>query len=453
MGGCTLASDSTPAERTQAWPTTDWDHRRRAVVTGIGLITPAGCTVDAFWDNVTAGRSAMGPITLFDATPYPTRIAAEVSGFEPLAYLDRREARHMDRFSQFAVAAAGLALADAGLDPLPASVPPTRVAVWIGSGIGGLATLEKQVLALADGGPRRVSPFTVPMMIANMGAAHVAVKHGFQGQCGGPVTACATGTNAIGDALRLIQRREADVVLAGASEAAITPFGIAAFCSAGAMSTRNDDPETACRPFDRTRDGFVMGEGAAVLVVEEAAHATARGARVYAEVLGYGSNGDAYHIVQPRPDGSGAARCLALALADAALEPRHVDYLNAHGTGTVANDPVETRAIKAAFGEHAGRLAVSATKPVTGHLMGASGAVELAVCALALQRGVVPPTANLTDPDPECDLDYVAGKARPARLRSAASVSLGFGGHNAAVVLGRWPETGGPVPAQKEVAS
>lgn len=416
---------------------------RRAVITGIGLITPAGCDLDSFWTNVTEGRSAIRTITAFDPSPFTTRIAAEVVDFDPHLYLERKEARHMDRFAQFAVAAATLALRDAGLDPLPASVPAERVAVWIGSGTGGLGTIERQVRAMAAGGPRRVSPFSVPMLIANMGAGQVAIRWGFGGRCGGPVTACATGTNAVGDALRLVQSGEADIVLAGAAEAAITPFGIAAFCSAGAMSTRNDDPEHACRPFDRARDGFVMGEGGAVLVVEEVSRAIARGARVYAEVLGYGTNGDGYDMVQPRPDGSGAARCLSLALGDAGLAPDDIDYVNAHGTATQVNDVAETRAIKRAFGDHARRLAVSSTKPVMGHLMGASGAAELAVTALALARRTVPPTANLTEPDPECDLDYVPGKARVGDLRAAASVSLGFGGHNAAVVLGQWKEGDG----------
>ncbi len=414
--------------------------RRRAVITGIGLITPVGSTVDSFWDNVTAGRSAVRTITHFDPTPFATRIAAEVPDFNPLAYLDRKEARHMDRFAQFAVAAAGLALADAGLDPLPPSLPPDRVATWIGSGVGGLSTIGEQMKALDAGGPRRVSPFTIPMLIANMAAGQVAVRWGFGGRCGGPVTACATGTNAVGDALRFVQDNEADVVLAGAAEAAITPFGIAAFCSAGAMSTDNDDPAHACRPFDRNRTGFVMGEGSVVLVVEEASHAAARGARVYAEILGYGTNGDGYHIVQPRPDGAGAAGCLRLALADAGLEPAGVDYVNAHGTGTPANDVAETRALKLAFGDQARRLAISSTKPTMGHLMGASGAAEAAVCALAVGRGAVPPTINLTEPDPECDLDYVPNRARPSDVRTALSVSLGFGGHNAAVVVGRWQE-------------
>ncbi len=434
--------------------------KRRAVITGIGLITPAGSTIETFWDNVTAGRSAVREISRFDASAFATRIAAEVRDFDPLTYLDRKEARHMDRFTQFGVVAADRALADAGLDPLPAWLSPDRVAVWIGSGIGGMGTIETQMSTLLSSGPRRVSPFTVPMLIANMAAGQVAVRRGFGGRCGGPVTACATGTNAVGDGLRFIQSGEADVVLAGAAEAAITPFGIAAFCAAGAMSTRNDDPEHACRPFDRERDGFVMGEGAAVLVLEEAEHATARGARVYAELLGYGTNGDGYHIVQPRPDGTGAAKCLGLALADAGLRPDEVDYLNAHGTGTKANDAAESKAVKLAFGEYAlpggragaaagslpggppgaqagGHLAISSTKPVMGHLMGASGAAEAAVAALAVWSGVIPPTANLAEPDPECDLDYVPGTARRQDVRVAMSVSLGFGGHNAAVVLGR----------------
>lgn len=431
---------TTTAGAASARPATGRPARRRAVITGIGLVTPVGMTVDAFWDNVTAGRSAIGPITHFDPAPYATRIAAEVKDFEPLVFCDRKEARHMDRFTQFAIAAASLALADAGLDPLPPTLSSDRVATWIGSGIGGMSTIEKQITALAEGGPRRVNPFTIPMLIANMAAGQVAVRWGLGGRCGGPVTACATGTNAVGDALRFIQDGEADLVLTGAAEAAITPFGIAAFCAAGAMSTANDDPAHACRPFDRNRTGFVMGEGSVVLAVEEAAHAAARGARVYAELLGYGTNGDGYHIVQPRPDGTGAARCLALALADAGLDPDGLDYVNAHGTGTQANDAGETKAFKLAFGDRARRLAISSTKPVMGHLMGASGAAEAAVAALAVQRGVIPPTINLTEPDLECDLDYVPGQARRQAVRAALSVSLGFGGHNAAVVVGRWEE-------------
>ncbi len=433
MGGSTLASRTALAARLPL-PAPD----RRAVITGIGLMTPVGRTVEAFWDNVTTGRSAVGAITRFDPAPFTTRIAAEIRDFDPLAYIDRKEARHMDRFAQFAVAAAGLALADARLDPLPLSLRPERVATWIGSGVGGLSTIEKQVETLATAGPRRVSPFTIPMLIANMAAGQVAVKWGLGGRCGGPVTACATGTNAVGEALRFIRDGEADVVLAGAAEAAITPFGIAAFCSAGAMSTGNDDPARACRPFDRNRTGFVMGEGSAVLVVEEAAHAAARGAHVYAELLGYGTNGDGYHMVQPRPDGTGAARCLVLALEDAGVDPEDVDYANAHGTGTQANDSAETLAYKLAFGDAARRLAISSTKPVMGHLMGASGAAEAVVAALAIERGVIPPTMNLTEPDPQCDLDYVPGQARRKDVRIALSVSLGFGGHNAAIVLGRW---------------
>lgn len=433
MGGSKLADHDQAAVRDGSAPA-----RRRAVITGIGLITPAGSEVDTFWDAVVAGRSAVGPITQFDASAYSTRIAAEVPDFDPLRYLERKEARHMDRFAQFAVAASTLALRDAGLDPLPDGLPKDRVAVWIGSGTGGLATMEKQMASFGAGGPRRVSPFTIPMMIANMAAGQVALRWEFGGRCGGPVTACATGTNAVGDALRFIRDGEADLVLAGAAEAAITPFGIAAFCAAGAMSTRNDDPARACRPFAADRDGFVMGEGAGVLVIEEAGHALARGAKVYAELVGYGTNGDGYHMVQPRPDGRGAARCLELAIRDSGLTPGDVGYVNAHGTGTPANDAAETRAIELAFGPSARTLVVSSTKPVTGHLMGAAGAVEAAIAALAVERGMIPPTINLDSPDPECGLDYAPHTARPADLRAALSVSLGFGGHNAAIVVGHW---------------
>ncbi|MEW6308153.1 MAG: beta-ketoacyl-ACP synthase II [Bacillota bacterium] len=409
--------------------------RRRAVITGLGLITPVGIGVPAFWDSLVSGRSGVGPISRFDASNYDTRIAAEVQGFEPSDYMDRKEARRMDRFAQFAVAAGRLALEDAALSMK--ACEPERVAVWIGSGIGGLETLEETSRILAEKGPGRVSPYFVPMLIANMAAGQVSIMTGAKGTCGGPVTACATGTNAIGDALRLIQLGEADVVLAGGTEAPITPLAVAGFCSARAMSTNNADPSGASRPFDKERDGFVMGEGAAVLVIEELNRAVQRGARIYAELAGYGSTSDAYHVVQPSPGGEGGARAMLKAVADAGLEPGAVDYINAHGTSTPLNDKFETEAIKTVFGAHAYRLLVSSTKSMTGHLLGAAGAAEAAATALAIHSGVVPPTINYATPDPDCDLDYVPNTARKQPVAVAISNSLGFGGHNATILLRR----------------
>ncbi|MGE5561662.1 MAG: beta-ketoacyl-ACP synthase II [Chloroflexota bacterium] len=409
---------------------------RRVVITGMGAITPIGSGLADFWANLVAGRSGVGPITHFDATGYPTRIAAEVKDFKPEDYMDRKEARRMDRFAQFSVAASTLAVRDAGIDF--AGVDMTRVGTWIGSGIGGMVTLEDQHRVLLEKGPDRVSPFFIPMLIANMAAGQVSIAFGAKGPCGGPVTACATATNSIGDAFRLVQRGEADVMLTGGTEASITPLSVAGFCANKAMSTNNDHPESASRPFDRDRDGFVMGEGAGVLVLESLEHALARGARIYAEVAGYGATSDAYHIVQPAPDGEGAARAMALALKDGGLSPEDIDYVNAHGTSTPLNDKLETVAIKRVFGDHARRLTVSSTKSETGHLLGASGAVELIATAMAIVDGIVPPTINYRTPDPDCDLDYVPNEARKMNVRAALSNSFGFGGHNACVALRRY---------------
>lgn len=410
----------------------------RVVVTGLGAVTPIGIGAENYWRALIAGVSGVGPITHFDASDYPTRIAAEVKDFRPEDWIDRKEARRMDRFAQFSVAAARLAVADAGLTF--AGEDMTRVGVWIGSGIGGLITLEDQHRVLLEKGPDRISPFFIPMLIANMAAGQVSIAFGAKGPCGGPVTACATATNAIGDAFRMVQRGEVDIALTGGSDATITPLGIAGFCAAKAMSTNNDDPQRASRPFDLNRDGFVMGEGAGVLVLEALPHARARGARIYAELVGFGATSDAYHVVQPAPDGDGAARAMQLALADGGLAPTDIDYINAHGTSTPLNDKLETLAIKRVFGEHARRLAVSSTKSETGHLLGASGAVELIACALAIAHGVVPPTINYETPDPECDLDYVPNQARQMEVRAALSNSLGFGGHNACLALRRYEE-------------
>ncbi|PDO11206.1 MAG: beta-ketoacyl-[acyl-carrier-protein] synthase II [Candidatus Reconcilbacillus cellulovorans] len=410
---------------------------RRVVVTGMGVVTSLGRDLETFWNNLCAGVSGVSRIESFDASSLPTQIAAEIKDFDPEAFMDRKEVRRTDRFVQFAVAAAKLALEDAGLR-IGDNADPERVGVVIGSGIGGLATWEEQHLALLEKGPRKVSPFFIPMMIANMASGQVSIMTGAKGPNTAPVTACATGTHAVGDSFRLIQRGEADCMIAGGSEAAIRPIGMAGFCAARAMSTRNEEPEKASRPFDADRDGFVMGEGAGVLILESLEHALGRGARIYAELVGYGMSADAHHVTEPSPGGEGAARCMRRALEDAGVRPEDVGYINAHGTSTPVGDIAETQAIKRVFGEHAYRLAVSSTKSMTGHLLGAAGAVEAIITCLTLYRGVIPPTINLDRPDPACDLDYVPHRARAADLRVAMSNSFGFGGHNATVVFRRF---------------
>jgi len=406
-------------------------------VTGMGVVTSLGRDLETFWNNLCAGVSGVSRIESFDASSLPTQIAAEIKDFDPEAFMDRKEVRRTDRFVQFAVAAAKLALEDAGLR-IGDNADPERVGVVIGSGIGGLATWEEQHLALLEKGPRKVSPFFIPMMIANMASGQVSIMTGAKGPNTAPVTACATGTHAVGDSFRLIQRGEADCMIAGGSEAAIRPIGMAGFCAARAMSTRNEEPEKASRPFDADRDGFVMGEGAGVLILESLEHALGRGARIYAELVGYGMSADAHHVTEPSPGGEGAARCMRRALEDAGVRPEDVGYINAHGTSTPVGDIAETQAIKRVFGEHAYRLAVSSTKSMTGHLLGAAGAVEAIITCLTLYRGVIPPTINLDRPDPACDLDYVPHRARAADLRVAMSNSFGFGGHNATVVFRRF---------------
>lgn len=410
--------------------------KRRVVITGIGVVSPIGIGKDEFWQGVREGRSGVGPVTRFDASVFPTRIAAEVKDFEPTKFMDRRSARHMDRFSQFAVAAARMAVEDAKLDL--SREDPEAVGVMVSSGIGGIETLEQQHRVLLERGPGRVSPFFIPMLISNIAGGQIAIELGLRGPNIAMVSACASSANAIGEAMRTIQRGDATVMLAGGTEATITPLAFAGFCAMGAMSTRNEEPTRACRPFDRDRDGFVMGEGAAVLVMEELQHALERGAPVLAEVVGYATNCDAYHVVQPEPDAKGAARVMAKALEDAGLSPTQIDYINAHGTGTQLNDRLETEAIKKVFGEHAYTLCVSSSKSIFGHLLGAAGAIELATTVLALVHQWVPPTLNLENPDPACDLDYVAGHGRPAQLNYAMSNSFGFGGHNATLVVRRW---------------
>jgi len=409
---------------------------RRAVVTGVGPITPIGTGGEAYWQGLLAGVSGGGPVTHFDASRYTTRIAAEVKDFDPEQYMDRREAKRMDRFVQFAVAATKLALDDAGLDIR--SNNADRVGVLIGSGIGGTSTWEEQHKVLLDKGPGRVSPFFVPMLIADMGSGQVSIMFGAKGPNTTVTTACATGTHAIGDAFEIIKRGDADAMIAGGSEAAVSPLAVAGFCSMRALTTRNDDPEGASRPFDLNRDGFLIGEGAGIVIVEALDHALARGARIYGEIIGYGMSGDAFHITAPAPEGEGAARSMAVTLSDAAIRPEEVDHINAHGTSTDANDKLETAAIKTVFGEHAYKIAISSTKSMTGHLLGAAGAIEAIACLCAVRDGVVPPTINYETPDPECDLDYVANESRKLDVRIAMSNSFGFGGHNATLIFSRY---------------
>ncbi len=410
--------------------------RRRVVVTGMGCISPVGNTVKDTWDAMLAGRSGAGPITLFDASKHKTRFAAEVKGFDAGAMFGTRDARKMDRFTQFATAAALEALAQAGLQITDAN--RDRVGILIGTGIGGLGTIMEQAEVLRERGPERVSPFLVPMMISDSAAGMLAIRVGARGPNMAIATACASGNNAIGDAMETIRRGAADVMIAGGAEASLLPLAMAGMNVMGALSTRNEDPETASRPFDKTRDGFVMGEGAGMLILEEWEHAKARGATIFAELSGYGTTDDAHHISAPAENGAGAAMSMKLALEDAGLAVTDVDYINAHGTSTPLNDKSETAAIKTVFGEQAYKVPISSTKSMTGHLLGATGAVEAVACIMALRDGVIPPTIHYQTPDPECDLDYVPNQARKAELRHAISNSFGFGGHNATVVFSRF---------------
>jgi 3-oxoacyl-[acyl-carrier-protein] synthase II len=412
--------------------------QHRVAVTGVGVVSPIGIGKDRFWASLVAGRSGVGRITRFDVTGWDTQIAGEVRDFDPTQWMERKEVRRNDRFVQFAYAASRLALDDGGFTITRANGP--RVGVLIGSGIGGAETWEAQHRNLIEKGPHRVSPFFIPMIIINMASGVVSILLGARGPNASVVTACATGGNAIGDAGRIIQRGEADAMLAGGSEATITPLSLAGFVSMKAMSTRNDAPERASRPFDAGRDGFVMGEGAGVVLLENLEQARRREAHIYGELVGYGMSGDAFHITQPDPDADGASRSIRNALHDAGMDPAEIDYINAHGTSTPYNDRTETLAIKKVFGEHARRLAVSSTKSMTGHLLGAAGGVELVACALALQHQTLPPTINYETPDPDCDLDYVPNTARPAAVRTAMSNAFGFGGHNAILILRRYEE-------------
>ncbi|MCS7295222.1 MAG: beta-ketoacyl-ACP synthase II [Chloroflexota bacterium] len=409
---------------------------RRVVVTGIGLVTPVGLTREETWEALVAGRCGIGPITLFDASGFDSRIAGEVKGFDPLRCMDRKEARRADRFTQFAVAAAQEALAQAGL--AIAEEDGRRTAIIVGTAMGGVMTLAEEYEQLRTKGPGRVSPFLMPMMLPDMASGQLSIRLGARGPNYALVSACASGADAIGEAANMIARGDVDAALAGGSEAPITPIAVAGFAAAKALSTRNDDPATASRPFAAGRDGFVIAEGCGLLVLEAEEHAKARGARILAEVAGYAATSDAYHITQPHEQGEGAVRAMQLALARAGLEPDDVDYINAHGTSTPLNDRMETLAIKRAFGEYAYHVPISSTKSMTGHLLGAAGAVEAAVCVLTIERGVIPPTANYVEPDPACDLDYVPNVARPATVDVAMTNSFGFGGHNSCLIFRRY---------------
>lgn len=408
---------------------------RKVVVTGIGTMSPLGLDLKSTWDGLKNGRSGIGPVTLIDSEPYSCKIAGEVKGFVPKEFFSSpKDARRADRYAQLAVAAAKLALEDSGMDP--EKVQRERVGVIVGSGIGGLATLEAQHTILLNRGADRVSPFVIPMMISNIASGMISMEHGFGGPNMSIATACATANNSVGEAWRMIKFGDADAFLCGGAEAAILPMGMAGFGNMRALSTRNDAPEQASRPFDTGRDGFVMGEGAGVVMIEEYEHAKARGARIYGELAGYGVSADAHHLSAPSPDGSGPARAMKMAMEHAGVNPEDVDYLNAHGTSTPLGDIAETKAMKLAFGDYAKNgLAVSSTKSMTGHLLGAAGGVELAACLMALQEGVLPPTINLDDPDPECDLDYIPHTAREKKVKVAMSNGFGFGGHNATLVV------------------
>ena len=406
---------------------------RRVVVTGVGVISPLGSGIEKNWAALVNGQSGIGPSTRFDASDFPVRIAGEVRDFNVEEYIDKKEARKMDYFIHYALGAAHMAMADSGL--LIDAANAERVGVVVGSGMGGLPAIERYHTALMEGSYRKISPFFIPMSIINLAPGQISIMTGAKGPNLSPVSACATGTHAIGDAFRLIQRGDADAVIAGGSESTVCPLGVGGFAVMKALSDRNDDPQAASRPFEKNRDGFVLAEGAGIVILEEYEHARRRGAKIYGEVAGYGLTGDAYHLTAPAPEGEGAARCMRMALTTAGVNPAEVDYINAHGTSTPFNDLNETLAIKAVFGEHARKLLVSSTKSMTGHLLGAAGGVEAVYTLLAMTRGVVPPTINYLEPDPECDLDFVPNQARDAQVSIALSNSFGFGGTNATLLF------------------
>ena len=411
---------------------------RRVVVTGVGLVSPCGIGTQANWEALCAGQSGIGPITRFDATQFSARIAGEVKQFDPLQFVDKKDVKKMDVFIQLAIAAADFAMTDAKLVVSPECA--TRTGVFIASGIGGFSTIEREHKALLDGGPRRISPFFIPAAIINLAAGQVSIRFGAKGPNSATCTACSASAHAIGDAFEIIRRNDADVMIAGGSEAAITPMGVGGFAAMRALSTRNDDPQRASRPFDKDREGFVMGEGAGVIILEELEFARRRGATIYAELVGYGMSADAYHITAPSEDGDGGMRVMQAAIKQAGIEPSKVDYINAHGTSTPYNDKLETLAIKRLFGDHARTLAISSTKSMTGHLLGAAGGLEAGITVLAIQNQMIPPTINYETPDPECDLDYVPNVKRPAAIQYALSNSFGFGGTNGALLFKRFDE-------------
>ncbi len=407
--------------------------KKIVVVTGIGLITPLGIGVQKTWDFLLQGRSGIRRITRFDTDQFPTKVAGEVDGFNPEDYIETKEIKKMDRFIHFALAASAMAMEDSGLKITDGNAE--RIGAIVGSGIGGLHTIEHYHSVLLEKGPRRISPFFIPMLVVNLASGQISIRYGAKGPNSAVATACATGTHAIGDAFRIIQRGDADAMIAGGAEAVITPLGIGGFNAMKALSTRNDEPEKASRPFDLNRDGFVMGEGAGILILESLESAEKRGARIYAEIVGYGMTADAYHITSPSPGGEGAARCMAVALNDAGVSPLEVNYINAHGTSTKHGDELETNAIKRVFGDHAYKLVISSTKSMTGHLLGAAGGVEAVISLLSIRNNIVAPTINLDNPDPECDLDYVPHKSRKTTVNYALTNSFGFGGTNACLLL------------------
>lgn len=415
----------------------DRNTSRRVVVTGMGVVSPLGHEIEEFWGNIKAGRSGIGPMTKFDTTEYSSRVAGEVKDFDPTSELDRKEMRGMADFTIYAVYAAVKAMKAAGLND--GGYDPYRSGVYLGNGIGGFEVAEQGVEKLLERGPRGVQPMTIPKLIANEGAGNIAIRYGLKGPCSTIVTACSSGTDAIGAALHAIRYGTVDMAITGGAEGAITRLGVAGFCKLQALSTQyNDTPQKACRPFDAGRDGFIIGEGAGILVLEELEHALSRGATILGEVCGYGMTCDAFHLTAPDPSGDGAARAMLAAVKEAGIRPEDIDYINAHGTSTPVNDPMETKAIKKAFGEHAFRLKVSSTKSMTAHMIGAAGGVEAIISLLAIRDGFYPCTLNLETPDPECDLDYVPGRGVEGTIRYALSESLGFGGHNGAIVFGRY---------------
>jgi len=405
-------------------------------VTGVGLVSALGLDTESTWSGLLDGRSGVGPITHFDAEKFSARIAAEVKGFDPLDYVDKKSARKMDLFILYAIAAGDLAMKSSGLEIKDSN--RTRIGVYIGSGIGGFGTIESEHINFLNQGPRRISPFFIPASIGNLATGQVSIRLGAAGPNSATCTACSAGSHAIGDSFKIIERGAADVMIAGGSEAAITPMGVGGFAALRALSTRNEEPERASRPFDLDRDGFVIGEGSGLVVLEELEHARSRGASIFAEIVGYGMSGDAFHMTAPPKDGSGAIRVMQATLDDAEVNPTEVDYINAHGTGTQPNDRIETVAVKAVFGEHAYKLAISSTKSMTGHLLGAAGGLEAGITALAIKKQTIPPTINLENVDPECDLDYVPHEPREAKIKYALSNSFGFGGTSAAILLKRF---------------